>query len=130
MLPRERNYLLDMLNAAKLAQDFVAVISWDDFQSDLMRQAAVTRQFEIIGEAARRISEASQAEISEIPWHQIIGMRNRIVHEYDRLNLIRLWDTVQIALPELITWLTDTNPFLEPEKHIQTEFQIRKQERA
>jgi len=105
MLPRERNYLLDMLNAAKLAQDFVAVISWDDFQSDLMRQAAVTRQFEIIGEAARRISEASQAEISEIPWHQIIGMRNRIVHEYDRLNLIRLWDTVQIALPELITVL-------------------------
>jgi uncharacterized protein with HEPN domain len=74
MLPRERNYLLDMLNSAKLAQDFVADVSWDDFQVDLMRQAAVTRQFEIIGEAARRISETSQAEIPDISWHQIIGL--------------------------------------------------------
>lgn len=105
MLPRERNYLLDMLNAAKLAQDFVADVDWESFQLDLMRQAAVTRQLEIIGEAARRISEDSQAEIPEIPWHQIIGMRNRIVHEYDRLNLIRLWDTIQLALPELIVVL-------------------------
>lgn len=43
MLPRKYSYVLDMLNAAKLAQDFVANISWEDFQSDLMRQAAVTR---------------------------------------------------------------------------------------
>ena len=94
MLPRERNYLLDMLNAAKLAQDFVSGISWDDFQANLMCQAAVTRQLEIIGEAARGISEASQSELPEVPWHQIIGMRNRIAHEYDRLTLNRLWDTV------------------------------------
>lgn len=105
MLPREHSYLLDMLNAAKLAQDFVANVDWETFKSDLMRQAAVTRQLEIIGEAARRISEDSQQEMSEIPWHQIIGMRNRIAHEYNRLNLVRLWDTVQIALPELITVL-------------------------
>lgn len=105
MLPRERNYLLDMLKAAKLAQEFVADVDWDTFQLDLMRQAAVTRQLEIIGEAARRISEESQAEISEIPWHQIIGMRNRIIHEYDRINLITLWDTIQLALPELIKTL-------------------------
>ena len=105
MLPRELSYLLDMLNAAKLAQDFVFGVTWEDFQSDLMRQAAVPRQIEIIGEAARRISETSQAEIPDISWHQIIGMRNRIVHEYERLNLVRLWDTIQIALPELITVL-------------------------
>lgn len=95
MLPRERNYLLDMFKAAKLAQEFVADVDWDAFQLDLMRQAAVTRQLEIIGEAARRISEASQAEIPEIPWYQIIGMRNRIAHEYDRINLSTLWDTIQ-----------------------------------
>lgn len=105
MLPREYSYLLDMLNAAKLAQDFVANTSLEDFQDDLMRQAAVTRQFEIIGEAARRISEDSQAEVPEIPWHQIIGLRNRIAHEYDRINLVRLWDTIHLALPELITVL-------------------------
>jgi uncharacterized protein with HEPN domain len=91
-----------MLNAAKLAQDFVANTSLEVFQDDLMRQAAVTRQFEIIGEAARRISEDSQAEVPEIPWHQIIGLRNRIAHEYDRINLVRIWDTIHLALPELI----------------------------
>jgi len=105
MLPREQNYLMDMLNAGKLAQEFVANVNWENFQSDLMRQAAVTRQLEIIGEAARRISEDSQAEMPEIPWHQIIGMRNRIAPEYDRLNLVRLWDTIQIALPKLIAVL-------------------------
>lgn len=57
---REFNYLQDMLNAAKLAQDFVAGIDWAAFEIDLMRQAAVTREFEIIGEAARRISTETQ----------------------------------------------------------------------
>lgn len=105
MRPRERNYLSDMLKAAKLAQAFVEDVDWDAFQLDLMRQSAVTRQLEIIGEAARRISEASQAERPEIPWRQIIGMRNRLVHEYDRVNVITLWNTIQLALPDLIATL-------------------------
>ncbi|MER3434441.1 MAG: hypothetical protein C4288_13695 [Leptolyngbya sp. ERB_1_1] len=105
MQPRELHYLLDMLDAAKLAQDFVAGITWEDFQIDLMRQAAVTRQLEIIGEAARRISATSQAELSTLPWREIIGMRNRISYEYDRLSSLRIWDTIQISLPQLIALL-------------------------
>lgn len=110
MQSREIHYLLDMLNAAKLAQDFASGIEWEDFEADLMRQAAITREIEIIGEAARRISEESQAEVPDIPWHQIIGMRNRIVHEYDRLNLATIWQTVQNALPELIMILETLIP--------------------
>ena len=91
-----------MLNAAKLAQDFVAGVDWKTFELDLMRQAAVTRQFEIIGEAARRISPETQAKIPNIPWSKVIGMRNRIIHEYDALDLEIIWDTVQLALPALI----------------------------
>ncbi len=105
MLPREPNYLKDMLNAAKLTQDFVAGIDWETFEFDLMRQAAVTRQFEIIGEAARRISPETQASIPKIPWSKIIGMRNRLTHEYDDLDLEIIWDTIQLALPELISVL-------------------------
>ena len=105
MQPREKNYLMDMLNAAKLAQDFVAGIDWEVFEFDLMRQAAVTRQFEIIGEAACRISSETQATISNIPWNKIIGMRNRLIHKYDDLDLETIWDTIQIALSELITVL-------------------------
>ena len=102
MLPRERNYLIDILNAAKLAQDFVTDVNWETFESDLMRQAAVTRQIEIIGEAAQRISTESRSTIPKIPWDQIIEMRNRLIYEYDRLNLVRIWDTVHLALPKLI----------------------------
>jgi len=105
MQPRELKSLLDMLNAAKLAQDFVADINWDMFEFALMRQAAVTRQLEIIGEAARRISSETQATILDIPWSKIIGMRNRLAHEYDDLDLETLWDTIQLALPELIAVL-------------------------
>lgn len=105
MQPRELNYLKDMLNAAKLAQDFVAGIDRETFELDLMRQAAVTRQFEIIGEAARRISPETQAKIPNIPWSKIIGMRNRLIHEYDDLDIEIIWDTIQLALPELIAVL-------------------------
>ncbi len=102
MLLRERHYLLDMLNAAKLAQDFVAGIDRESFMSDLMRQAAITRQIEIIGEAAQRISAESRVTMLDIPWDQIIEMRSQLIYEYDRLNLVRIWDTVHLALPELI----------------------------
>lgn len=52
----EHNYLLDRLKSAKLAQGFVTNMNWDEFQTDLMRQSAVTRQLEIIGEVALKIS--------------------------------------------------------------------------
>jgi uncharacterized protein with HEPN domain len=105
MRSRELSYLKDMLNSAKLAQEFVKNTDMQIFESDLMRQAAVTRQLEIIGEAARRISTESQTEIADIPWRQIVGMRNRIIHEYDRLNFERIWQTVQVSLPPLIITL-------------------------
>jgi uncharacterized protein with HEPN domain len=105
MLPRERDYLQDMLNAAKLAQDFVAEVDWETFEFDLMRQAAVTRQFEIIGEAARRISPETQASLPAIPWPKIIGMRNRLIHEYDAVDIETIWDTIHMALPDLISAL-------------------------
>lgn len=111
MQPRESNYLRDMLNASKLARDFVAGVDWKTFELDLMRQAAVTRQFEIIGEAARRISPETQATIPNIPWSKIIGMRNRLIHEYDDLDLEIIWDTIQLALPELIEMLESIVPY-------------------
>lgn len=114
MQTRELSYLKDMLNAAKLVQSFTMDISLESFQDDLMCQSAVTRQLEVIGEAARRISVKSQEAITDIPWRQIIGMRNRIVHEYDRLNVDRIWQTVQFSLPPLIITLEH---IVESENH-------------
>ncbi|QUS61665.1 DUF86 domain-containing protein [Synechocystis sp. PCC 7339] len=102
MQTRELSYPKDMLNAAKLVQSFTMGISLESFQDNLMCQSAVTRQLEIIGEAPRRISVKSKEAITDIPWRQVIGMRHRIGHEYDRLNIDRIWQTVQFSLPPLI----------------------------
>lgn len=85
------------------SKSFVQGIDWEVFEQDLMRQAAVIRQFEIIGEAARRISTETQAAIPSIPWAKVIGIRNRLIHEYDAIDLEVIWDTIHLALPGLIT---------------------------
>jgi uncharacterized protein with HEPN domain len=105
MRNRELDSLKDMLNAAKLIQDFISGMNWEIFELDLMCQSAVIRQLEIIGEAARRISAETQATTPNIPWSKIIGMRNRLIHQYDDLDTKVIWDTIQLALPELITIL-------------------------
>jgi len=110
MLPREINYLLDVLEAARLLQTFVEGVDWDTFENDLMRRAAVMRQLEIMGEAARRLSEETRLELSEIPWRQIIGMRNRLIHGYDEVDLAIVWDSVQNDLPPLIAQLEQVVP--------------------
>ena len=110
MLPREINYLLDVLEAARLLQTFVAGVDWNMFEKDLMRRAAVMRQLEIMGEAARRLSEETRLEISEIPWRQIISMRNRLIHGYDDVDLVIVWESIQNDLPPLIAELEKVVP--------------------
>ncbi|MFC1464118.1 MAG: DUF86 domain-containing protein [Candidatus Brachytrichaceae bacterium NZ_4S206] len=56
----------------------------------------------MIGEAARRISDAKRQEWSRLPWQQMIGMRNIVIHKYDDVDLIAVWDTVMNDLPDLI----------------------------
>ena len=56
----------------------------------------------IVGEAANRLSTEDQSRYPSIPWKAIVGMRNRLIHGYDAIDLDVLWDTVQIDLPELV----------------------------
>jgi uncharacterized protein with HEPN domain len=63
---------------------------------------ALTRLVEIIGEAANRVSEKTRQKNPQIPWPQIIGMRNRLIHGYDVVDLDLLWDTITNDLPPLV----------------------------
>jgi uncharacterized protein with HEPN domain len=99
---RDSAYLLDILLAARLATSYVAGKSWTEFHADYQCQDAVIRRLEIIGEAARRVSDPAKAALPTLPWHQMMGLRNRVIHEYDRVDLQIVWHTVLHDLPALI----------------------------
>lgn len=107
---RDEAYLLDILLAAKRAIKYVAKISREEFENDDMVQDAVARTLEIIGEAAGSVSEDFKGAHSEIPWHLMIGMRNRIIHEYSKVNWGTIWDTVKNDLPTLLRLLESLIP--------------------
>lgn len=94
--------LLDMLLAARKIERFAAELSQEQFQSSDLHQSAVIRELQVIGEAARLISKQMKAAHKNIEWTIIAGLRNRIVHEYFRIDLDLLWGVVQEDIPALI----------------------------
>ena len=100
---RDQGYLLDMLIAARRAQEYAAGLDWDGFQRSALHQDAIVRRLAVIGEAARRMSQTTRDAHPEVPWSQIIGMRHRLIHDYVRVDLPTVWDVVQNDLPPLIS---------------------------
>ena len=114
-MQRDEAYLLDILIAARKALAFVEGMTWEAFSESELHQSAVIRPLEIIGEAAAHVSEPTRQEHPEIPWVQMVGMRHRLVHEYFRVDLDVVWETVQRDLPELIALL---EPLVPSEKDL------------
>jgi uncharacterized protein with HEPN domain len=104
-MPSDASYLLDILEAANAALHFVAGKTQADFAADLQCRFAVVRAIEIIGEAARQVSQEAREKNPEIPWRDIIAMRNRVIHGYGEVDYAIVWDTVQNNLPELVAQL-------------------------
>ena len=102
--------LLDMLLAAREAAKFSAGLTFPEFERDRMKQLAILKAVEIVGEAASRVSADTKETHPEIPWPEIIGLRNRLVHAYFEVNLKRVWETVQRDIPYLITQLEPMTP--------------------
>ncbi|MGB9004571.1 MAG: HepT-like ribonuclease domain-containing protein [Candidatus Aminicenantales bacterium] len=97
--------LWDMLDAARAILDFIQEKNAEDYFRDRMLRGAVERHLEIIGEAARRVSEPFQARHPEISWRRIIGLRNILAHEYGEIKHERIWDLVVQEIPELVRLL-------------------------
>ena len=103
MRPPEEDVLLrDMLDHARRAVDAVAERDRSDLDSDLILAAALERFIEVIGEAASKISPSTWANSPEIPWKEIIGMRNRLVHGYAAVDHDIVWNVVSADLREMI----------------------------
>lgn len=99
---RDRAHLWDMLDAAQAIAEFVRGKTYNEYLSNRMMRGAVERHIEIIGEAARRVSEETRQAQPDIPWHAIIGQRNVLAHQYDEILDEAIWAVATRRIPELI----------------------------
>lgn len=95
----------DIIDSANKILDYTNNLSFEDFTQDDKTIDAVIRNFEIIGEAANRLSEDFKNEHSNIDWHRIRGFRNRIVHDYFGIDYSIVWEIKELFLPNLIATL-------------------------
>ena len=118
-MSRDDTYLVDILESAKIALDYVFDKTWDEFYEDIQCQDAVVRRtlaphasagVEIIGEAARRVSQETRDKHPQIPWREMTSMRNLVIHEYDVVDINQVWDTAQNKIPPLIEELAKIVP--------------------
>lgn len=105
-----RDYLVDMREAMHNIRSFTDNMTYEQFCSDIKTIYAVTRGFEILGEAAKHIDEEIRAKYPDIPWKMIAGMRDKLIHEYFGIALDIVWSAVQEDLPGL---QKDLAPVLE-----------------
>jgi uncharacterized protein with HEPN domain len=95
----------DMLAAIRKIERYTSGMDKDLFRGDEKTVDAVVRNLEILGEATRQMPEDFTAQHPEVPWRQIAGLRNRIVHDYIGLDLEIIWEVIQHDLPQLLSRL-------------------------
>jgi uncharacterized protein with HEPN domain len=120
MRPEERDpaHLWDMIEAAQAIVDFTKILTLEEFlqagRDREITRLAVERELEILGEAARRVSSRFCNDHPEIPWKEMVGLRNVISHEYDKVDYTRIYRIVHERIPELITLLEPLIPPAPP----------------
>ncbi len=110
MSARDDAYVYDMLLEARRIARFIDGVDRAAFDGDEVLQYALVRAITVFGEAARRVSESRRGQHPEIPWDRIIGMRNRLVHEYDHIDLDVVWDVAKKRIPPLVETLERIAP--------------------
>ena len=97
------DYIEDIIEAMSDVVKFVEnTHGYDDFAADKKTIYAVTRAIEIIGEASKKIPDKVKTDYSQIPWKEMAGMRNKLIHEYFGVDTQRVWNTVKKDIPGLI----------------------------
>ena len=105
-MPRDRESLIDIVTAIKRILRYTDGISRVELEANDEKLSAILYQITIIGEATKRLSSTFRQQHSEIPWREIAGMRDVIVHEYDQLDLDVVWDVIKNKLSELLSLIT------------------------
>ena len=103
-------YLGHMLDMCQKGLEMTAGKNHQDYEESEILQFALTHIIQVIGEAADHVTEEFKESQPQIPWHEIIGMQHRIVHDYMNVDEDVVWSVVKNDLPSLITVLKNTIP--------------------
>jgi len=95
----------DMTQAIRYIQTFTDGLSFDEYLNDVRTISAVERQFEVLGEATRRISDEFRQAHPTIDWQRIVGLRNIVAHRYDEVRQDILWTIIHSELTSLLSQL-------------------------
>ncbi|MDD5469052.1 MAG: DUF86 domain-containing protein [Anaerolineales bacterium] len=95
------DYVEDILDAMDKAEALLADVDFAQFEADYRINFAVVRALEIVGEATKRLPGSLRKQYPDLPWKDMAGMRDRIIHGYDAINLRVVWDTVKIRIPAI-----------------------------
>ena len=98
----EIDFLKDITEAAKRALTYSKNLDYETFSKDIKTQDAIIRNIEIIGEAVKNISDDFRNLYPCIPWKNIAGMRDKLIHQYFGVNIDIVWNVVKTDLPEII----------------------------
>ena len=96
-----RDYIRDIIDSINDIESFTENITFEDLARDRKTINAVIRSIEIIGEAAKRVSQPIKDKNPSIPWKRMAGMRDKLIHEYFGVDKEILWKTIKNSLPEL-----------------------------
>jgi uncharacterized protein with HEPN domain len=99
---RDRDYLGDIVEAAERVLSYASGLNFESFLDDRRTQDAILRNLQVIGEAAKKISPSLRAAHPHLPWREMTGLRNRIVHDYFGVDLEVVWVIVEDELPGLL----------------------------
>ena len=113
---RDSASLLDIDRAGQLVVEFSQGMSREGLELDIQKRSAILYQIQIVGEATKRLSREFREQHPELPWDDMAGMRDIIVHQYDRLNFDLIWRAIQQSIPEMLEAIAPLLPINPEEK--------------
>lgn len=95
------DYIEDIIDAMDKAELLLNDVTYEELVADFRINFAVFRDLEIVGEATKRLPDSIREQYPNIPWREMAGMRDRLIHNYDRVDYKIVWDTVKKRIPNV-----------------------------